>query len=233
MEREREKMEQDMENEFGHDEVDQQEEYSPEEEIEEESPEQEHEVSEQEEELPESLPEESMADYEEEKPQKRRDKSKTRINQIQREKYRALHEAERLRQENEQLKQLVDTSSQVAIKQYDDLVNKRLEEARLQNIQAIESGDPVAITDAAARFNFAVNEMQQLNDMKVRQEHERNQRQYEQQLAEQTPNYEPYVQDWVSRNEWFNPESDDFDEDLATRVDNYTKVLNSELSRAG
>lgn len=232
MERERKHMNEQMEDEFGHDDV--QDEVGPEE-----VPEEEEELPKEEESLPDSLPEESMADYPEEeevKPRKQRDKSKTRINQIQREKYRALHEADQLRQENDQLRQLVDTSSQVAIKQYDDLVNKRLEDARSLKIQAIESGDPVAITDADARFTFAVNELQQLNDMKVRQEYERNQNYYQQQLADQQaqiPNYEPYVQDWVQRNEWFNPDSESFDEELAETVDKYTQNLNSELVRMG
>ncbi len=192
------------------------------------------------EDIPASLPEDSLADEPdpyEEKPKKQRDKAKTRINQIQREKYQALHEADRLRQEVEQLRQMVDTSSQVAIRQYDDNVNKRLEDARLAKINAYEANDPTAMVDADARFNAAFNEMQALNNWKVQQDFERNQRAAYEQQSQQSYNpavaNQQYVQEWVQENEWFDPDSDNYDEDLATNMDAYSKALSNELTRLG
>ncbi len=185
-------------------------------------------------------PEVIAQEIEEEKPKKYRDKAKTRINQIQREKYRALHEADRLRSEVEQLRQLVDTSSQVAVKQYNDNVMKRLEDARSNKIQALESGDPAAITDADARFTAAFNEMQQINDWKAQQDFERNQASY---LAQQQGYQQPQAvippenyaeaEDWLDRNEWFNPESENFDQEAAELVDQYSQYLNQKLYESG
>jgi len=202
---------------------------------------------EEEEQIPESLPEGSLADEpdpgddeeeeeepepeEEEKP-KKRDKAQTRINQIQREKYQAQHQAELLRQENEELKRLYDLSADANVRQYEGNVAQRLEKARQMQIRAIEEGDPNAQADANMELAAAMTEMQQLNSWKSNQEYARRQAQYQEPAAPYAHNI-PNLQAWTQENDWFNPDSENFDEELATNINQYSEMLNDELVRHG
>lgn len=166
-----------------------------------------------------------------EKP-KKRDSSKTRINQIQREKYRALHELDQMRSENEQLKQMVDVSSKASLKQYEEGVIRRVERARQMKSSAIESGDVQAQVDADMEMSLAANEMHSFSNWKAQQ-------QVQEQYAPQrqpAPAYvenAPILNEWVQQNQWFHPESESYDEEMADHVHNYSLALNQELSRMG
>jgi hypothetical protein len=167
---------------------------------------------------------------------KLRDKAKTRINQIQREKYQALNELEKIRMENEQLKGMVSASSNSAIKQYEDRVIAAVERARQQKIDAIESGDPQAQADADIQLSMATNEMHTINNWKADQELQQQRQLYAQKPEPEQPPYAdnlPFLGEWIQRNPWFNPESDEYDEELAENIQQYTVNLNNYLSKNG
>ncbi len=200
---------------------------------------------EQEEELPDSLPEESMADYPEEEPEepeeekpKKRDKAQTRINQIQREKYQALHEADRLRQENSRLKEMYDLSAKAAMSQTEKNVLSRLEQARRLKVEANESGDASSMADADMELADSVAALREHNHLKMQQEFYEKQ-QLEQQQYQQQAEQEPYngfqheVQSWLQDNDWINPQSQSFDREKAQAIDGWTAQLNEALVQQG
>src|ERR1700733_662798 len=71
----------------------------------------------------------------------KRDKNQTRINILQRERYRALNELEKKAAEVEFWKQKAELSGQASMRQLDSNVNYRLDKAKAAQASAIESGD--------------------------------------------------------------------------------------------
>jgi len=170
-----------------------------------------------------------------EKKQKQRDPLKTQLNRERRAKYEALAEANRLKEELERVRQTAALTAQAAERHYDDNVMQNLERARQLKAQAIESGDSQAIVDADIALSAAVGEMQQLNSWKV-QQGIRNQQQSQQQsyqnVAPEVAN-ELEIRRWGEENTWFNPQSEDYDEDLAKEAQLYSDLMEVELRRHG
>lgn len=206
------------------------------------------------EEIPKSLPEESMADEPEEgepRAPKKRDKAQTRINQIQRDRYQALAaleqakaENERLRQENRLIEEQKSLSTQAAMRHYDDNVNTRLERARQMQIQAIESGDAQAQADANIEIAAATNAIQELKNWKYKEEYERkfteqraqDDAYQQQQQTYNAPTYNPndiLLEDWVEKNEWYNPASENHDPELSAALSQYANQLDYQLASTG
>src|ERR1700676_2196582 len=121
-------------------EQDEHEEYSGQEEAPEEKEFPEQEEGEDSETLPEASEEETPI-VAEEPPKKKKQNIGERLSQIQREKYQALDEVKRMREENEQLRQMANASTQTALNHYDNAVNHRMQAAKEQKIKALESGD--------------------------------------------------------------------------------------------
>ena len=92
---------------------------------------------------------EHESEEEEDQPKPKKTKNvQTRINQIQREKYRAIHQAELaskevefLRQENERLKTSSDVANQASMIHYNETVRQRENSAKSMLAKAIETGD--------------------------------------------------------------------------------------------
>ena len=203
-------------------------------------------------EIPRSLPEESMAD-EPENPEgrmpKKRDKAQTRINQIQRDRYQALAALEEAKAENERLRQATQLSeqraqlsTQAAMRHYDDNVNARLERARAMQISAIESGDAQAQSDAYIEVAAATTAIQELKNWKYKEEYERKfaeERTREQQAYQQQNSVQSYspnevvLEDWIDRNEWYDPSSENHDPDLSAAISKYANNLDYQLSNSG
>lgn len=172
-----------------------------------------------------------------------------RIQQIQREKYQAIHESNRLQQENEYLRRMAldlnnkaTESGNAAMIHYDNSANLKLEHAKSRKIQAHEEGNVQAEIDADVDIASATAEIQHINHWKAQQAMEnRNrqqqyeQQQYDQQYAQQTPQ-QPDQQvsvDWLERNAWFNPHSHDFSPELAHAAREYSEKVENFLYRNG
>jgi hypothetical protein len=159
-------------------------------------------------------------------------KIKTRLNQVQREKYQALDELARTRDELEKTRAMADLTAQSAMRHYDDNVIQRLEKARQLKASAYESGDIQSQVDADVELSIATNELHNLNTWKVQQS-------YRQPIQE--PSYapspyagkEPVIQDWIRDNSWVNPQSNDYDPDLTDQVARYCQEYDNNLINAG
>lgn len=168
--------------------------------------------------------------------------AKTRINQIQREKYQALDEAHRLREEtqrlaeeNERLRQLAEYSTDAAEKHYEDGIKLRLKEAKQQKVQAIESGDIQAQVDADERMASATSELHAHNSWKATQTVKKEQQKRAMEYAPQQPQGpSPYAQRWVEDNaNWFHPDSENYHPELAAEAESFADRLDAHLYRTG
>lgn len=182
------------------------------------------------------------------KPKPKKEKAENvhdHIYRLNQEKYRAIDENRQLQAEVERLRNLSDFSAQTALKNYDDNVMHRLENAKALYARARESGDVQAETDAQVELNFATGEYQNL--LKIKSEA----RTYQQpnaapqnysQPAQQ--NYSNPVeaayasrpretQEWASKNTWFNERSHDYDHALANEAHSYAKEFENNLLNSG
>lgn len=201
--------------------------------------------------LPTSLPEESMADEPEEghaREPKKRDKAQTRINQIQRERYRALEEAnalraenDRLRQENQITGQSAELSRQAAMRLHDDNVTTRLERARQMQIAAIESGDAQAQADSNMEIAAATLAVQESKNWQYKERYEKQfaeerARNEQQQQQYTQPTYNPndiLLENWVEKNDWYDPSSENHDAELSAALSQYANQLDYQLANTG
>lgn len=159
--------------------------------------------------------------------------AKTRINQIQREKYQALDEANRLREENEELRRMVDLSTQAAQQYYDNDVYNRLERAKQLKAQAKEAGDVESEINADLEMALAANEISNVNNYKAQQAYQSQQRYPQQQIEPPHLANAKQLNEWVNKNSWFHPESEDYDENLAREIQVHADLLDVNLHRAG
>jgi hypothetical protein len=163
----------------------------------------------------------------------KRDKSQTRINILQRERYRALNELEKKAAEVEFWKQKAELSSQASMRQLDSNVNYRLEKAKAAQIAAIEAGDTQAQVDAMSEVAAATAELHEVNNWKYQDDYERRAKQYQ----EQEPEYQPdpeILNAWYQDNsEWINPSSKRHDRELVEYVAQADTWLANQLRAAG
>ena len=234
-----------------------------EEELETEEPEEEEESPEEEpdqEETEESEPEEGEEEEEDEEPAPRkqrgsRQNANARIQALTRERYQTQAELERLRQEHEQLRQFAESSShranqidKVALAQYESNAKLKLEQAKIKKHQAHENGDIQAQIDADVEMTTALNQLQEANSWKYRQEAEEQNRvaqeeQYRQHYAQQVAQNESNElvarenrvasMDWVSKNEWMMRDSPSFDAEMVSIAEDFADVMERQLAAAG
>jgi len=164
---------------------------------------------------------------------KKRDKAQTRINQIQREKYRAIHQAEKATSEAERWRQKYELMKQMTTRFYDVDVNSRIERAQSAHKLATESGDAEAQTAAIAELTAAQVELQNLNQVKYQDEYERSTRPQQIQQPVEAPDNE-IVGEWLQDNhEWINPQSKRYDKELAAFVVDIDRQLSEGLAKIG
>lgn len=166
---------------------------------------------------------------------------KTRINQIQREKYRALEMARQKEEENEYLKrQLLEVnskaeeSSNAAMAHYDNNVNLRLENAKKQKAIAIETGDVQSQVNADVELAEATNELQQIRSWKAEQaiqNQQDKQRVAQEEYYRQNAPAKTFIPDtgyayqWAEDNDWYVPNSENYNPQLASMVHSYSDQL--------
>lgn len=156
-----------------------------------------------------------------------RDPAKNRINQIQRQRYAALDEANRLREENERLRRLATISTETASKQFEDNVLQRLERAKNLKMQAYEAGDIKAQTDADLEMADAMADYKSHNTWKAQESLKSQENSYNSQVPiKQGPIVnEREARGWIERNSWANPNTSEFDRDLFQIADNAASQL--------
>lgn len=163
----------------------------------------------------------------------KRDKSQTRINILQRERYRALNELEKKAAEVEFWKQKAELSSQASMRQLDSNVNYRLEKAKAAQLSAIESGDPQAQVDAQVEVSAAAAELHEVNNWKYQNEYEKRAAQYVEPESLEAPDPEVLGAWWSDNSEWADQRSKRYDRELVNYVGQADTWLANQLRAAG
>lgn len=163
----------------------------------------------------------------------KRDKNQTRINILQRERYRALNELEKKAAEVEFWKQKAELSSQASMRQLDSNVNYRLEKAKAAQLAAIESGDSQAQVDAQVEVAAATAELQEVNNWKYQNEYERRASQYREPESEESPDPEILGAWWHDNSDWADQRSKKYDRELVNYVCQADAWLANQLRAAG
>lgn len=165
-----------------------------------------------------------------------------RLSEVQREKFQALDENRRLREEVERLKGVADTSTRTALNHYDDAVNQRLNAAKEKKRKALESGDIDAQTNADVELGMATAEYQEANRLKAQQQmYEQQQQPYQQnpyQQQEQIPPYHDpnamyFAQEFVNENPWYDSRNEDYDQEMAYAMNHIVNGFDQNLRAAG
>jgi hypothetical protein len=166
------------------------------------------------------------ASGEEQKKRQKRDPANARINQLQRQRYAALHESERLRDENERLKRLATLTTDIATKHYEESISQRMQQAITLKKQAVESGDVEAQAKAETDYLDAMIDYKTHNTSKAREALQA------QEAAYQGPSHtvgpivnEREARSWIERNPWANPNTEDYDAQLFQLADSAASQL--------
>jgi hypothetical protein len=153
-----------------------------------------------------------------------------RLAQVQKDRYQALREMDSLRQENEILRKQSEISANQALKQYDENLSRRYENARIAKIRAMEEGDVQAQVDADSDLSLISAEVYQTNLIKAQNNLQANQRQNPEYSL---PDNSHHVNRWAQENQWFtNPRNQD-EFDMANQVKNWCQEFNSNLYQGG
>lgn len=200
---------------------------------------------------PEEIDNEIEEEQESEKPAKRgRPSGQNRIQQIQREKYRALDELNKLKQENENLRRIAseldikaEKSDAASLAHYERSALLKRDQALAKKEYARENGDIKAELAADIEISEAVNELQQTRAWKYQKDMELQQRKAEEEYYRQNQYYpdsyqnnsvdEQYVRGWLEDNQWCMPNSRYYDANLTENVRNYSTQLENQLYREG
>jgi hypothetical protein len=163
----------------------------------------------------------------------KRDKNQTRINILQRERYRALNELEKKAAEVEFWKQKAELSGQASMRQLDSNVNYRLEKAKAAQAAAIDSGDTQAQVDAMSEVAAATAELHEVNNWKYQDDYEKRARQHQQPEPEYQPDPEILNAWWGDNAEWADNRSKKYDQELVNYVGQADTWLANQLRAAG
>ncbi len=182
--------------------------------------------------------EEFRQNQNQEKPKKKNNPLKARLEQVNHEKFQAIDALNRMQEENERLRQAANISTEAAVKHYLDTATMRLANARRSKADAYESGDTEKILDADTEYQLAINEAQQAQQWKASQEYQANQARQQQYQEPEVPlnpfqGKERVVSEWLSKNEWFDRDSENFDDALAAETEIYSARFNQNLINAG
>ena len=155
---------------------------------------------------------------------------KTQFNRLQREKFQAIEEARIAKEEVEALRRRIENADAAAMKHFDDNIDLRIRETKKIKALAIENGDIEAQAEADLEFAKLAVEHANTNAWKNSQEF---QKKNLSQQPQNEYNVAPHVHSWVEKNSWMNPQSEDYDYELADRINEYSEDLNLKLSREG
>jgi hypothetical protein len=165
---------------------------------------------------------------------KQRDKAQVRISRLTKERYRAENKAKKYASELELMRQKNQMLSKLAIEQTNLNANARLEKAMAAQKAAYESGDAQAQADATFAISAATSDLQEINKEKDRFDYEDRVKQYQQPQQQYEQPDEEILKEWIEENnDWINPKSRKYDQELHTYIVNVDNALGNELKAKG
>lgn len=162
---------------------------------------------------------------------------KKKLSKLKRERHRLAVEAQKLKEENEVLRNYMEHSNQAAMSHYDKNVNMRIETAKKEKLKALETGDMEAVVEADQQLAEGIADLKSIQNWKTQealryQAQQQQQRQHEY-FDEPEVEVNAETEQWIADNSWFNPNSRSFDPDMYEDVNDYIASLDEHLARTG
>lgn len=164
--------------------------------------------------------------------------AKKKLSKLTRERHRLAAEAQKLKEENQLLRQHMNHSSQAAMTHYDNNVQLRIDTAKKEKLKALEIGDMEAVVERDQELAEAVAELKNIQSWKtqesIRQYNQQQEAQQQQQYHEQ-PHVElnEETENWIEANPWFDPNSREHIPEVFEDVNDYIASLDEHLARTG
>lgn len=164
----------------------------------------------------------------EKKKKKNRISEKNRIAQLIREKKQAQSVAHDVLSRNQYLEAKIAQKEKEASENHQNYLTSQKEQIKKYLTDAIEEGDPAKITEAndlLAQYNSEILWIKKQNTQELSKEKDT---QYPNPNSYQEPARIPFEEtgiEWIEKNTWANPNSEDFDEEMFQEADNYSVRL--------
>lgn len=164
--------------------------------------------------------------------------AKKKLSKLTRERHRLAAEAQKLKEENQLLRQHMNHSSQAAMTHYDNNVQLRIDTAKKEKLKALEIGDMEAVVEKDQELAEAVAELKNIQSWKtqesIRQYTQQQEAQQQQQHHEQSQvELNEETENWIEANPWFDPNSREHIPEVFEDVNDYIASLDEHLARTG
>lgn len=161
-----------------------------------------------------------------------------RIAQLTAEKYALAEEAARERAENARLKNELEQLNRANMANYEQTVESKIERAKQKLRDARNSGDVDAETDAQLELSQAAAEKNDIEAWKRRNPQpqpgqQKAQQQGQPQQQRLNADQQRAIQGWIQQNDWFDPNSPNYDADMQKDVGEFAKRVETWLVRQG
>lgn len=175
---------------------------------------------------------EPKAEAEESEQQKpHRNRAKERIAELSRRAAEAEHRAAEAERKASQYEQRMAAANVAQVEQAETALKSELAYARKELIEAKALGDYEKEAEATAKMAELSATMAQVR-MYREANPAREERQAERAVPSQ-PIVEPRTASWINENSWFNPQSPDYDAEMAVDAQAYARKLEIRLTREG
>jgi hypothetical protein len=171
-----------------------------------------------------------------------RSRADQRIREAISERQKAIDIANRLAEENEQLRQMASQSSEAVNLFREDSIEHRRELVKKKLLEARENGDLQLEVDANFEMGLIAAELKDVQKQKIENEYWQRKNQEDQQRAAHIQQQQQYAQpnhpprealEWMDKNPWFNKNHPEYDRELAEEVSIYSDGLEEKYKRAG
>ena len=176
----------------------------------------------------------STPDNEEEikKPETRKQKEK-KFWKERREKYKALAERDKLVAELEELKSQRDKALEVGNYHYGQNAYSDLEKAKMLKKKAIEEGDIEALTDADIAINRVTNAIDEIERWNAQNQSQPTEKAYNTYQGNTSAVQQEMAQDWLESHDEINPQSSNYNPQLAQKVGAFINQLDRNIVDSG
>ena len=138
-----------------------------------------------------------------------------------------------LKRENELMKRDIDllkrsskTEGLIRIDKNIEDAQTRLEYAKMKIAEATQNGDGQGMVEAQTLMQNASEEVRHLNNLRHQADKELKQRPQQNNQPAADPDAQRLAQQWMRKNNWFNPQLDDADSRIAKRIDDLMAATN-------
>ena len=138
-----------------------------------------------------------------------------------------------LKRENELMKRDIDllkrsskTEGLIRIDKNIEDAQTRLEYAKMKIAEATQNGDCQGMVEAQTLMQNASEEVRHLNNLRHQADKELKQRPQQNNQPAADPDAQRLAQQWMRKNNWFNPQLNDADSRIAKRIDDLMAATN-------